>query len=338
MRSVKSIPSNVLNQFVLSFPSLTHLDLSGTRATPDLLGSLSSMRGMQLISLSLARCTRLTSESICEFLIGSPVAEGITELNLYGDMTFSSPLTVSGLKELVQKAPCFTRGKLVYLDISSAPVTKEVLDMIQPQLRLRSLGLSYIPGLQLDVIAEFLKVKAYNVEVVTLIGTSPELGYAVGADGIVQRVSPRQASVALHGKFVRPLCSPPFSFSLTSSTGLTGDAPTRLRVIEVSTSLLAGLGAGAGSWRIVRSKGGRGWYVDTASGWVEGENGTSVLKRDLACHHPWREELQRLADASGNVSTGVGWHARKMEVRNVLTCLPKSFVQTSFSRFYMAMA
>ena len=73
--------------------------------------------------------------------------------------------------------------------------------------------------------------------------------------------------------------------------------------------MLAALGAGAGAWRIIRSKGGRGWYVDTASGWCDG-----VLVRDLEESHPMRAELQRLADAHGNVSSGVGWHARKMEV------------------------
>jgi hypothetical protein len=318
MRSVKSIPSNVLNQFVLSLPSLTHLDLSGTRATSDLLESLTLSSRMRLHSLSLARCIRLSGESITRFLIDAPAARDIRELNLYGDATFSSPLTTSCLEELVQKAPCFTSGKLVYLDISSTPLTKELLDMMQPQPSLRSLGLSYISGIQLDAIAEFIKLKAPNVEVVTLICTSADLGYAVGADGTVERVSSRQASLALHGKIIRPLCTPPFSFSLTSPTGLLGQPPTRLRVIEVSTSLLSGLGAGAGSWRIVRSKGGRGWYVDTASGWVE-EDGKSVLRRDLT-NHPWREELQRLADANGNVSTGVGWHARKMEVSDGFLC------------------
>ena len=98
------------------------------------------------------------------------------------------------------------------------------------------------------------------------------------------------------------------------------DAPTRLRVIELATPLLASLGAGAESWRIIKSKGGRGWYVDTATGWVaqpRAEGLTSevpVWRRDLAKAHPWREALETLADANGNVGSGVGWHARKMEV------------------------
>jgi hypothetical protein len=99
---------------------------------------------------------------------------------------------------------------------------------------------------------------------------------------------------------------------------LTGDAltaqiPTRLRVIELTTALLSALGAGAGSWRIIRSKGGRGWYVDTASGWVA-EKGGALLRRDLQKGHPGRRVLEILAEANGNVSSGIGWHARKMEV------------------------
>jgi len=77
----------------------------------------------------------------------------------------------------------------------------------------------------------------------------------------------------------------------------------------LSVPILSSLGAGAAAWRIIKSKGGRGWYVDTASGWVGGE-----LVRDLDESHPLRVEMQRLADANGNVNSGIGWHARKMEV------------------------
>lgn len=303
LRGAKSIPSNVLNRFVLVLPSLTHLDLSATRVTPEVLATLGSSGRMHLHSLSLAKCIRLTGESICNFLIDSPAARELKELNLCGDSTFSTPISADELNELVQRAPCFTKGELEYLDISSTPLTPAILKVFPTQPKLRSLGLSFIPTLPLDEIANFLRTKADKVEVLTLISTSPDLGYGPGAG-----ISPRQASLALHSKMIRPLSTPPFSFSLTSSTGLDGKAPTNLRVVELAAPMLSGLGAGAGSWRIIRSKGGRGWYVDTATGWCAGE-----LKRELE-RHPWREELQRLSDANGNVASGVGWHARKMEV------------------------
>ena len=78
--------------------------------------------------------------------------------------------------------------------------------------------------------------------------------------------------------------------------------------------MLTSLGGGAGAWRIVRSKGSRGWYVDSASAWVAEDARGAVLRRDLPKGHPWREEVERLANANGNVSSAVGWHSRKMEV------------------------
>jgi hypothetical protein len=83
---------------------------------------------------------------------------------------------------------------------------QDLLDAMPGRAELRSLGLSSIPGLLLNVIAEFIRNKAARVEIIALLGTSPEL---------VHR-HPRQTS--------------PFPV----------------------------LGAGAGPWRVVRSKSGRG--------------------------------------------------------------------------------
>ena len=307
LRGAKSIPPQILNTFVIAFPSLTHLDLSSTRAGPDILDALASSPTVRLHSLALARCVRLTGSSIRNFLITAPAARCIKELNLYGDSTFPNPMSAEQFHDVFTMAPCFTSGEMVYLDISSAPMDEQLLDVIPAQAKLRSLGLSYIPGLPLMAVSEFVRTKTPQVEVLTLIGTSPEF----------VRVQPRQASTSLHSQLIRPLCTPPFQSGLSSPPNISPSAqpPTHLRVIELSTPLLAALGSGAGSWRIVRSKGGRGWYVDTASGWVAGSGGAS-LRRDLARDHPWRRALERLADANGNVNSGVGWHARKMEVSN----------------------
>jgi hypothetical protein len=303
MRGTKSIPPHILHSFVIAFPSLTHLDLSSTRAGPDILDELASSSTVRLESLALARCVRLTGSNIRNFLISAPAARYIKELNLYGDNTFPNPMSADEFHDVFTMAPCFTSGELVYLDISSAPVDQDLLDRMPVQAKLRSLGLSYIPNLPLQAVSKFLRNKAPQVEVLTLIGTSPEL----------VRVQPRQASVLLHSQIIRSLCAPPFQSGSTSPPNTPAQPPTHLRVIELATSLLTALGCGAGSWRIVRSKGGRGWYVDTASGWVAGPGGTT-LRRDLAKDHPWRRALELLADANGNVNSGIGWHARKMEV------------------------
>ncbi|KAF8440548.1 hypothetical protein L210DRAFT_3401368 [Boletus edulis BED1] len=308
LRGVKSIQPHILTPFVLAFPSLTHLDLSATRVTPGLLDALGDSP-VRLHSLALARCTRLTGESIRNFLVRAPAAARIQELTLYGDQTFPSPLSTEDLSEIFTLAPCFLSGELTYLDLSSAPITKELLQECRPQPKLRSLGLSYIPQLDLKAITTFIKTKAMGVEVLTLVSTSPELDWSRAGAGMGgPRGSARQASLALHTQVIGPLCTPPYT-SIHSPEPIVPQAPTHLRVIELSIQVLVGLGVGAGSWRIIRSKGGRGWYADTASGWVGGE-----LRRELPPDHPFRIEMERLADANGNVSSGVGWHARKMEV------------------------
>ncbi|KAJ7104213.1 hypothetical protein B0H15DRAFT_14756 [Mycena belliarum] len=311
MRGVKSVASRTLTCFVLSFPALTHLDLSGTRVSPELLAGLGASRTVRLHSLALARCIKLTGDSITELLVNSAATCDLKELNLYGDATYSSPLSADNLVEIFTRAPCFLAGKLVYLDLSSAPLTKALLERAGKQPELRSFGLSHIPHLELRAIADFVQAKAPNVEVLTLAGTSPDLdcGLRPGARG-----SARQSSIALHTHIIRPLCTPPFSFSLTATAPAAPPA-TRVRVIELSPAMLNALGAGAGAWRIIRSKGGRGWYVDTASGWVAELNGPPCgLRRDLPKEHPWRRYLEQLSDANGNVSSGIGWHARKMEI------------------------
>ena len=336
LRGAKSIPPQILSSFVTAFPSLTHLDLSSTRASPDILDGLAASRTLRLQSLSLARCVRLTGSSIRNFLVSAPAACSITELNLYGDTIFPNPMSAEDFRDVFTRAPCFTSRELVYLDISSAPLDQGLLDAMPTQTKLRSLGLSFIPGLPLGVVQEFIRSKAAQVEILTLLGTSPEM----------VRAQPRQACAALHAQIIRPLCTPPLNLGTACDAPTAQEAPTRLRVIEVTTTLFSALGAGAGSWRIVRSKGGRGWYVDTASGWVSGPGGAS-LRRDLEKGHPWRRALEILAEANGNVSSGIGWHARKMEVsppsavaKIVVAVYPlwSRRLTNPMHRFYTAMA
>ncbi|XP_006459346.1 hypothetical protein AGABI2DRAFT_218464 [Agaricus bisporus var. bisporus H97] len=312
LRGVKSILPRYLGPFILAFPSLTHLDLSGTRVTPEIMDAFALSSTVQLKSLALARCVRLTGQSIRNLLVNSPVTAHLTELNLYCDVTYLSPLTQDDLYEIVSEAPCFLSGDLQYLDLSGAPLTKEILERFKPQLKLRSLGLSHISRLELKVIQKFMIEKSPNVEVLTLISTSPELDFLLRPNS---GSTPRNAVINLHSHLIRPLATPPFSFSISGSNGPLPPR-TRLRVVELSPAMLGALGVGAGAWRIIRSKGGRGWYVDTACTWVAepGSGSQSVLKRDLPPGHPYRVEMERLSDAKGNVSSGTGWHARKMEV------------------------
>lgn len=302
MRGVTSVPPNILTPFVLACPRLTHLDLSGTRCGPELLDALAESPSVKLVSLNLGRCPRLTGRSIVDLLCYGRSTRNLGELCLYGDATVASPLSASELDTLISEAPCFLSGSLQYLDFSSAPLTRAHMERFVGQPALRSLGLSHISTLPLDDVAWFVLNKAPNTEILTLIGTSPEL------------VRGSKLSLALHKHIIRPLCTPPIRVCISAPTAPL-EVPTRLRVIELSITTLNGMGAGAGTWRIVRSKGGRGFYVDSGSGWVAlPETGGAVLHRSLNEDHPLRVEVERLAMANGNVASGVGWHARKMEV------------------------
>ena len=76
-----SLPRDVLASFVLSFPNLTHLDLSETKVDAPMLDALGRST-IQLESLSLSRCRAITSESLVKLLVGSPTTKGLTELAL----------------------------------------------------------------------------------------------------------------------------------------------------------------------------------------------------------------------------------------------------------------
>ncbi|KAG8727268.1 hypothetical protein FRC12_022657, partial [Ceratobasidium sp. 428] len=153
LRGVTSVPPSILTPFVLACPRLTHLDLSGTRIGPELLDALAESPSVKLVSLNLARCARLTGQSIVDFLCYGRSARGLTELCLYGDATLPSPLSASELQTLVTEAPCFLSGTLQYLDLSSAPLTRQIFNQFTPQPALRSLGLSHIAALPLDDVA-----------------------------------------------------------------------------------------------------------------------------------------------------------------------------------------
>jgi hypothetical protein len=331
LRGVKSITAPTLEKLIGACPSLTHLDISCTRVSPSLLERLGQSTSLHLTSLSLERCPQLTGDSIVDFLLNAPAARTLRELNLHADAKVPSPLSHFDMQALLQ-APCIADGTLVYFDLSGAPLTPSTLASFPPQPALRSLGLSYLPTLSLGAIRDFIRDKASNVEVLAITGTSPELGYAPlpvpGVGAGTRRATLSQATLALHSQLISPLSNVPVRWSISGTTY--ADPPTRLRVVELAGPVLGALQRGSSGWRVVRSKGGRGWYVDSASGWVSGvsdaEPGASgvagvrvaVLKRNLDEEHPRRQAIDRLADANGNVSSSVGWHSRKMEVRDRL--------------------
>lgn len=327
LRGCVTLSSDTIARLVSCCPNLTHLDLSFTRVAPSTLEALAGMTDARLEALSLARSTRLTSESIRDFLIDAPAASSLVDLNLFGDATYTSPLNAFDIEAIITAAPCFRSKQLRYLDLSSAPITSDMLELFTAQPRLRSLGLSYIPFLELDAVAQVLREKMQNVEILTLTSSSTR------AD-LPPNLSALQTTMALHQKLINPLTLPPFSIIPRPDAKII----SRLRILELSETVRKALGPSGGSrdWQVVKSKGGRGWYVDVSAGWLDktdeadkrpcrpivgkpledgsSEDDTLVYTRGLAQDHPWRRYLSSLAVASGKVGSAVGWHSRKMEV------------------------
>lgn len=320
LRACTSIDSMILHDLLLCFPNLTHLDLSNTRVPSTFLAALTERApaSLRLQSLSLARCARLDTHVIVDFICRSTAARELVELNLYVNPTQGNAINSEELTQLL-KAPCFKAGKLRYLDLSSAGFSPAHLtpEYFPAQPSLLSLGLSHIPFLPLAPIAEFLMTLAPNVEILTLIGTSMEASLRPSA-------SPLQINLEFHGRLINPTTTVPFSLSSLSLNAQAGPnlnpGPTRLRVVELASSVRRAItegGGGHGEWRVVKSKGGRGWYVDTSAGWIQDRSDSQedwTYVRHLGKDHAWRKWLTGLSDASGRVGSGVGWHARKMEV------------------------
>lgn len=337
LRACTTLPSQFITHLILAMPNLTHLDLSGTRVNDSLITALIQHPppGMQLQSLSLARCPRLDPSCVVDFLIESPAARTITELNLFVNPTQGNAIGAYDLKRLITSAPCFKSGCLRYLDLSSASFTSEHLqpDVFPPQPSLVSLGLSHVPTLPLKDIAQFLQKSAPGVEVLTLTGSS--------IMDLRPDASTLQITLALHALLINPLTTVPFSLGSINMSGNFTKAdltagPTRLRVVELSSAIRRSLdpsqGSGRTEWQVVKSKGGRGWYVDVSAGWIQSDTvddwgyvqkgpaivgeglGALSFVRHLPATHPRRRYLTALAEANGRVRSDVGWHSRKMEV------------------------
>ncbi|WVN85406.1 uncharacterized protein L203_100552 [Cryptococcus depauperatus CBS 7841] len=336
LRMCTSLDSHIIDSLIWSFPCLTHLDLSNTRVSDQLLLYLTDHcpRSLRLSSLSLARCPRLSSYVIVDFLCRSPAVENLIDLSLFVNPTQGNAIESNSLMKLITEAHCIRSGKLRYLDLSSAKFTPAHLaaNVFPPQPSLISLGLSHIPTLGLQPIANFLLTSAPNVEILTLVGTAT-------TSSLDPTQSPLQITLELHTRLINPLTTIPFSFAnLNLSSNPNGNAgggnpinlnpgPTRLRVIELMRTIRRSIAPdGNGEWKIIKSKGGRGWYVDSSAGWrrvpppqdLVKEGGDWFLRWEFVRHlpksHHHRAWLNSLSEASGRVGSNVGWHSRKMEV------------------------
>lgn len=256
-----SLERSILAPFVLSFPNLTHLDLSQTRVDAAMLHSL-GQSSVRLESVSLSRCRAVTSESLVDFLVHSPTTAGLQELALQGTLLFPTPVSPDDMLTILTSAPCLRRGALRYLDLGGCPLTDEALEAMAPQQALLDLGLSAIPALTLQGICMFLQRAAPNVQVLDLTHTATASG--------------TMHAVRLYHELLGPCTQPPTSVSIAeqlAKLGIRKDSaptpwqpPSNLRIVGLSQAVLATVHGGVGSWKTIWGAGRRGWVVDTAAG------------------------------------------------------------------------
>ncbi|WFD05245.1 hypothetical protein MVES1_000573 [Malassezia vespertilionis] len=263
-----SLHHDILTAFVLAFPNLTHLDLSRTKANASLLQALGNSN-VCLESLSLSRCSALTSESIVNLLTNSPTTVNLVELTLQGTLLFPSPLSPDDLRQILLRAPCIQGGALRYLDLGGCPLSDEELETIPPQPALLDLGLGSIPGISLVGVSNLLQMRAPNVQIL-------DLAHSAGATlsaGYIHAVN-------LYHDLLRPCTQPPQTVIISQqlrTLGLKKDspyheeeetwqAPTNLRVVELASASLRTVRGGVSTWKVILGAGRRGWVVDVAAG------------------------------------------------------------------------
>jgi len=291
-----SLERSILAAFVLSFPNLTHLDLSQTRVDAATLHSL-SRSSVRLESLSLSRCRSLTSESLVDFLVHSPATAGLQELALQGTLLFPTPVSPDDMLTILTAAPCLRRGALRYLDLGGCPLTDEALEAVAPQQALLDLGLSAIPALTLRGVCAFLQRAAPNVQVL-------DLTHSATASGSMQ-------AVRLYHELLGPCTQPPTSVSIAEQLAKLGirkdthltpwQPPSNLRVVGLSRAVLTTVHGGVGSWKTIYGAGRRGWVVDTAAG--PSPEAYDIPEPDEDEDERGRPRLARTAHRSTSVST-----------------------------------
>ncbi|SNX82833.1 uncharacterized protein MEPE_01539 [Melanopsichium pennsylvanicum] len=318
-----TLDNELLNPFVLAFPRLTHLDLSRTKADAALLIALSSSHQLQLESLSLAFCKRITSKSVTELLVDAPCTQGLVELSLAGTLIFPTPLDYEDLNVIITQAPCFRSGRLRYLDIGGCALTDELLGLIGPQPSLLDLGLSHCPNIRLEAISKLLRERAPNVQVLEL---SDSCTSRASTEGLTTNIPGYDAhdpsainAVHLQSILVGPCAKTPpipISVQLAMMGFKTGSDPppilpanaraaTNLRVVGLNQASLKSVRGGFGSWKVIRGAGRRGWVVDIAAG-PNPEASDEVLLEDAVGRVPTVGSAASDFDADDSVNISNG--------------------------------
>lgn len=272
-----------LADFLSGFINLRDLDLSHTRAGPNVLHTLQLMKKNDKISgdlaglrpsfrsLNLAKCKGLTKESLVGFLCGNPVESSennlnrwedpmesigeLEELSLHGDLFQPTPLDAEALDKILTTCPALLSGKLTTLDISSAKIRDSEFDLkekMPDQPSLLQFGIGSCPHVSLTTVQYLLKQKMRSVEVLDISMSCWSARHRVISFG-----DPCYAiSVGkLHGDLINQVMC----------LDQHGNRVSNLRVIELDDASLEVIRGGANGWKVAYGKRHRGWYVDLSS-------------------------------------------------------------------------
>jgi hypothetical protein len=192
---------------------------------------------------------------------GEVVSE-LTDLSLFGDGTYPSPLERPELRLILTVSPAFTSGRLRTVDLSSTPMNDQLLtEMMPPQPHLIELGLASCRQLTMAAVASFLSTKAQSVEVLDLSNSCPSnAGQAISSRRRTAIGQPTISVMELHTILLSTCASVlPASQNPEEAQFLLALRATNLRVVELDEKSLELVQGGAGDWKPIRGKGRRGW-------------------------------------------------------------------------------
>jgi len=265
---------------------LTHFDLFGTGIHDIFITVINEQtdRG-SVVALNIGMCPSLTSACLLDIFVENP--HGFIDLKQLNFWTHVHPSRRTSLaraiRTIIDKSPIFRTGQLEWLDISGANVSPHDLALLQNQPRLKSLGLSFCPQLDLNSLVDTIRLKMPNLEILTLVEScQSELGDDADAfTNLLKKLIDRLQPVA------------PWEPDLPC--GVSESYRSKLRVVEVSPSSTF---SESGSWTSVTNRS-RFWVVDEARMW---KNRDGDAKEESIVNYFQRKGFE------------IGWHPRKMEV------------------------
>ncbi|KAI9761490.1 MAG: hypothetical protein M4579_001000 [Chaenotheca gracillima] len=244
LHECSTISSSTLAHLFPRLISLTHLDVSHTQVTDDILQSIPSTA--RLTHLNLSGCTHLSGEGVVRFLTTHPaVKDSLIYLNLLSDVFRYSLLCEADVDTLLPALP----SSLQSLNLSGAKITSRHLPLLLPLTKhLEELSLGYA-ALTIDDLISIFVPKAHESDT---------------SEDVDMDREPWVPST-LHYLDVTGVPGVTASRLLSGSCALLWRLTAPLEVLEIGEKILAGLQQRNRLRRkvgwTVKEAGRRAWYV-----------------------------------------------------------------------------